>query len=96
MAFLHEMAVISDIVSPFTNANLITGNWFGIFILMFVFFVSFTSLKLYATEKAFLASSTITFVIAVLLSPLYIVQPIWIIIPLIMMVVGFFATAKQS
>lgn len=87
---LHDITAPTSILSPLTYANSITNQWFGIFIVIFIFMVSFIGLKSYRTESALLTASVITFICTVLLIPLGIVTPIALGVTIVMILVGLF------
>ena len=87
---LHEITAPTSIISPLTEANVITGQWFGGIIVMFIFMVTFIGLKSYRSESALLVASVVTFICTVLMIPLQIVSPIMLGIPVILVVVALF------
>ena len=89
---LHELTAPDSILSPLQYANSITDQWFGGFIILFIFFITFTGLKMYKTESAFLVASIISFLVTVLLIPLSIVSPIMLGFPILMVIVSLFMT----
>ena len=90
MAFLYDIEPPTSMLSPLTNANTMTGDLFGSFLIMFVFFVTFMGLKAYKTEKAVLPAAIISFISTVLLVPTGIVRPYMIVITIGLVIAGIF------
>jgi len=90
MSAPYTLSAPTDIFSAFTNANDITGQWFGGFLILAIFIITFTGLKMYSTEKALIVSGIVTFISTVLLVAAGLVTPIIIGLPLILIAVGFF------
>jgi hypothetical protein len=90
MAAPYTITPPTDIFSSITNANTITSQWFGGFIILAIFIITFTGLKMYATEKALIVSGIVTFIATVLLVAAGLVTPIIIGLPLLLIVAGFF------
>ena len=86
----YTLSAPTDIFSAFINANDITGQWFGGFLILTIFIITFTGLKMYSTEKALIVSGIVTFISTVLLVAAGLVTPIIIGLPLILIAVGFF------
>ena len=55
-----------------------------------IFIITFTGLKMYATEQALIVSGIVTFIATVLLVAVGVVTPVIIGLPLILIAVGFF------
>jgi hypothetical protein len=87
---LHDITAPTSIISPLEYANVITGQWFGGFIVLFIFMVTFICLKRYKTESALLVAGVITFICVTLMIPLQIVSPIVFGIPIVIIIVGIF------
>ena len=85
-----NIPAVVDILSPFTYANTLTNNWFGGFLILTIFGITFMSLKLYNTEKAFLTASLVAFISSVLLLPTGISNPLITTITIPMILFGFF------
>jgi hypothetical protein len=90
MSAPYTITAPTDIFSSIINANSITSQWFGGFIILAVFMITFTGLKMYANDKALIASSIVTFIVTVLLVAAGLVTPIIVGIPLLLIAVGFF------
>ena len=80
----------TDILSSITNANTITGQWFGGLLILAIFSITFIGLKMYATEKALLVAGILTFISSTLLIGAELVTPVIIGLPLLLIAVGFF------
>ena len=87
---LHTITPPTDILSPLTYANTVTGDMFGIFLWIFVMIITFIGLKAYGTEKALMVASVVALIVSVLLSPLSIMNPACVIGSVILLVVGMF------
>ena len=85
---LHEITKPTSILSPLNYANTLTNQWFGSFIVLFVFMVTFIGLKSYRSESALLVASVVTFIVTTLLIPLQIVTPIILGIPIVLIMTG--------
>lgn len=59
---------ITDFVSLMVFANNVTNYMFGIGILLMIFFLSFTSLLFYGSERAFSTSIFLTFISSLFLA----------------------------
>lgn len=75
--------------------NSITGGFFGIVILIIVFFIFFLSLIRSGVEKAFASSSIITAISSYFLAGMSLLDPALAVIPTIMVIVSLFVF-KQS
>lgn len=87
---LHDIPAPTSILSPLEYANTITNYWFGGFIVMFIFLVTFVGLKMYRSESAMLVAGVVTFICTTLMIPLGIVTPISLGIPVVIIIVGIF------
>ena len=90
MSAPYTITAPTDILSSLVNANEITGQWFGGFMIISIFIITFTGLKMYATEQALIVSGIVTFIATVLLVAAGVVTPVIIGLPLILIAVGFF------
>lgn len=77
-------------------ANEATNNFFGIAILIMIFFVSFFSLKGYETPKAFAFASMITTIMAILLSVMGTVNGLAVLVCIVLTAFSVVYLFKQT
>lgn len=83
---LTNMTSANNVYDLFSSVNSLSNGFYGLFILLIVFIVSFAFMKNFDTKTAFIASSFITAVIAVGLFFLGFIAIYGLLIPILLLI----------
>jgi len=78
-----------------TYGNSVTGNYFGLGLVLSLFMIFFITFRRFGNDVAFTSSSFISFILSVLLRATGLLGDIWVIVFIIMSAVSVFIMARS-
>lgn len=95
MAAPYPNPNVTGYVELLQYTNTVTNNLFGLGLLLMIFIVSFLSLKIYTTERAFATASFITAMSSYFLAILGLIATIIVVVPTIMALISIIILIKE-